>query len=195
MKHVHQRYLDRRVVRFDGHDVGHHVPPAAHDRVERQGIQGMIVAPARVPDGYKDIPVDRMAARQRLEASLDRMLADRFDRNHLLDAVESKLFGIGVEACTVGSHEFYLGYAIRRQLLLCLDMGHFHPTETVADKLSSVSLSVDRLLLHVSSPMRWDSDLPFAAIWEEFCARQSVPTGLTLISELERYQASVAGRG
>ncbi|RUS65034.1 L-rhamnose isomerase [Pseudorhodobacter sp. E13] len=109
-----------------------------------------------VPDGYKDIPVDRMAARQRLDASLDAMLATPHD--HLRDAVESKLFGIGVEACTVGSHEFYLGYAIRKQILLCLDMGHFHPTENIADKLSAVALSVPELLLHVSRPMRWDSD-------------------------------------
>ncbi|MFV0360213.1 L-rhamnose isomerase [Tropicimonas sp.] len=111
-----------------------------------------------VPDGYKDIPVDRMAARMRLEESLDRMFAVPFDRAHLLDAVESKLFGLGVEACTVGSHEFYFGYATRKGTLLCLDMGHFHPTENIADKLSAVSLSVDEMLLHVSRPMRWDSD-------------------------------------
>ena len=111
-----------------------------------------------VPDGYKDIPVDRMAARRRLEASLDAMTAESHDRTHMRDAVESKLFGIGVEACTVGSHEFYLGYAIRKDMVLCLDMGHFHPTENVADKLSSVALSVDEILLHVSRPMRWDSD-------------------------------------
>jgi L-rhamnose isomerase len=111
-----------------------------------------------VPDGYKDIPVDRMAARQRLQASLDAMFEPQHSTTHLLDAVESKLFGIGVEACTVGSHEFYLGYAIRKQILLCLDMGHFHPTENIADKLSSVALSVPELLLHVSRPMRWDSD-------------------------------------
>ncbi|QMU58202.1 MAG: L-rhamnose isomerase [Boseongicola sp.] len=111
-----------------------------------------------VPDGYKDTPINRYAARQRLEQSLDQMLADKHDKAHLLDAVESKLFGIGVEACTVGSHEFYLGYAIRKGTLLCLDMGHFHPTENVADKLSSVALSVDEILLHVSRPMRWDSD-------------------------------------
>jgi L-rhamnose isomerase len=109
-----------------------------------------------VPDGYKDIPIDRMAARKRLEASLDQILAD--PRNDMLDAVESKLFGIGVEACTVGSHEFYLGYAIRKGILLCLDMGHFHPTENIADKLSAVALSLEELLLHVSRPMRWDSD-------------------------------------
>lgn len=111
-----------------------------------------------VPDGSKDIPVDRMAARQRLWASLDRMLDRRHDPLALLDAVESKLFGIGLEAMTVGSHEFYLGYAVQKQIALCLDMGHFHPTESVADKLSAVALSVPDLLLHVSRPMRWDSD-------------------------------------
>lgn len=233
-----------------------------------------------VPDGSKDIPVDRMAARERLWASLDRMLTPQHDRADMLDAVESKLFGIGVEAMTVGSHEFYLGYAIHRRIALCLDMGHFHPTESVADKLSAVALSVPDLLLHVSRPMRWDSDhvillnddilamaqelvfagllprtrigldffdatisrtaawvigvrnmqkallralllpqdrlkaaeaaldftqrlalteelkdLPFAAIWAEHCARADRPTGATLVADLARYQASVAGRG
>ncbi|MDX1742462.1 MAG: L-rhamnose isomerase, partial [Ruegeria sp.] len=111
-----------------------------------------------VPDGMKDHPVDRMTPRARLENSLDLMLSEPFDTRHILDAVESKLFGIGVEAYTVGSHEFYLGYATRKGTLLCLDMGHFHPTENIADKLSSVALSVDEILLHVSRPMRWDSD-------------------------------------
>ncbi|MEP2029260.1 MAG: L-rhamnose isomerase [Paracoccaceae bacterium] len=111
-----------------------------------------------VPDGYKDTPVDRMSARARLEDSLDTMLAPPQDKAQMLDAVESKLFGIGVEACTVGSHEFYMGYAIRKGTLLCLDMGHFHPTENIADKLSAVALSLDEILLHVSRPMRWDSD-------------------------------------
>ncbi|WP_299960230.1 L-rhamnose isomerase [uncultured Roseobacter sp.] len=111
-----------------------------------------------VPDGYKDTPVDRMSARRRLEASLDAMLETRQDKADMLDAVESKLFGIGVEACTVGSHEFYFGYASRKGTLLCLDMGHFHPTENIADKLSAVALSVEEILLHVSRPMRWDSD-------------------------------------
>lgn len=111
-----------------------------------------------VPDGSKDTPVGRMAARMRLEASLDAMFADTLPRAHILDAVESKLFGIGVESMTVGSHEFYLGYAIRKGKALCLDMGHFHPTESVADKLSSVALSVGEILLHVSRPVRWDSD-------------------------------------
>lgn len=233
-----------------------------------------------VPDGYKDIPVDRMAARARLWQSLDAMMDRPQDRAQMIDAVESKLFGIGVEACTVGSHEFYLGYAARRDVVLCLDMGHFHPTESVADKLSAVAFSVQDILLHVSRPMRWDSDhvillnddilamaqelvfagllgrvrigldyfdatisrtaawvigvrnmqkallralllpqarlkaveagldhtarlmlteeakdLPFAAVWAEFCARQDVPVGSTLIGELERYQARVASRG
>lgn len=111
-----------------------------------------------VPDGSKDIPVDRMAARQRLQTSLDAMLTDPHPKSHLIDAVESKLFGIGVESMTVGSHEFYMGYAIRKAIALCLDMGHFHPTESVADKLSAVALSLDHILLHVSRPMRWDSD-------------------------------------
>lgn len=111
-----------------------------------------------VPDGYKDTPVDRMSARARLEASLDAMLTPPQSKVQMLDAVESKLFGIGVEACTVGSHEFYMGYAIRKGILLCLDMGHFHPTENIADKLSAVALSLDEILLHVSRPMRWDSD-------------------------------------
>ncbi|WP_299425096.1 L-rhamnose isomerase [uncultured Shimia sp.] len=232
-----------------------------------------------VPDGYKDNPIDRMAARARLEASLDAMLETKFDKKRMLDAVESKLFGIGVEACTVGSHEFYLGYAIRNSTVLCLDMGHFHPTENVADKLSSVALSVDEILLHVSRPMRWDSDhvilqnddilmmaqelvtsdllgrthigldffdatisrtaawvigtrnmqkallralllpiadlrqaednldftsrlvlteefkdLPFGAIWREFCDRQNVPTGQALFADLQTYQNGVSAR-
>jgi len=230
-----------------------------------------------VPDGYKDIPVDRMAARTRLEASLNAILADR--KTHMHDAVESKLFGIGVEACTVGSHEFYLGYAIRNKTLLCLDMGHFHPTESVADKLSAVALSLPEILLHVSRPMRWDSDhvillnddilamaqelvsadllartcigldffdatisrtaawvigtrnmqkallqallkpwrrlrqaedaldftarlamteelkdLPYGVVWSEFCSRNDVATGKTLIAALDTYQASVSSR-
>ncbi|MEL7133158.1 MAG: L-rhamnose isomerase [Pseudomonadota bacterium] len=233
-----------------------------------------------VPDGYKDTPIDRMAARQRLERSLDAMLAHAHNKAQMLDAVESKLFGIGVEACTVGSHEFYLGYAIRNGTLLCLDMGHFHPTENIADKLSAVALSLDEILLHVSRPMRWDSDhvillnddilqmaqelvsadllgrtrigldffdatisrtaawvigtrnmqkallralllpldhlrsaedrldfttrmavteevkdLPFGAIWHEFCDREGVPNGPALIKELEHYQNSVSDRG
>lgn len=111
-----------------------------------------------VPDGYKDTPADRLAPRQRLRDSLDQILAQPLDRLHNLDAVEAKLFGIGSESYVVGSHEFYLGYAAANQTLLCLDAGHFHPTETIADKISSVLLYVPELLLHVSRGVRWDSD-------------------------------------
>jgi len=111
-----------------------------------------------VPDGYKDIPVDRLGPRQRLAESLDTIFAEAIDPALHLDAVESKLFGIGAESYTVGSHEFYLGYAVSRRKLLCLDAGHFHPTETISEKISSVLMFCPRLLLHVSRPVRWDSD-------------------------------------
>jgi L-rhamnose isomerase len=111
-----------------------------------------------IPDGSKDIPVDRLSPRLRLRRSLDEIFARKFSRNHLLDAVESKLFGIGSESYVVGSHEFYMGYAIENDLLLCLDAGHFHPTETISDKISSMLLYLDEILLHVSRGIRWDSD-------------------------------------
>ena len=111
-----------------------------------------------IPDGSKDIPVDRKGPRERLKKSLDEIFAEKMDRKYLLDAVESKLFGIGSECYVVGSHEFYLGYAAQNDVLLCLDTGHFHPTEVVSDKISSVLTFVDQILLHVSRPVRWDSD-------------------------------------
>ena len=111
-----------------------------------------------VPDGFKDTPADRMGARTRLADSLDAVFEKSLPAKHLLDAVEPKLFGIGAEACTVGSAEFYLGYAITRKKLLCLDAGHFHPTETISDKISSVLLYLPEILLHVSRGVRWDSD-------------------------------------
>ena len=111
-----------------------------------------------IPDGYKDLPADRKAPRERLAASLDAVFAEPMDPKLNLDAVESKLFGIGSESYVVGSHEFYLGYAVTRQKLLCLDAGHFHPTESIADKISSVLQFVPALLLHVSRGVRWDSD-------------------------------------
>jgi L-rhamnose isomerase len=111
-----------------------------------------------IPDGYKDIPVDRSSPRERLADALDTIFAEKIDPTIHLDAVESKLFGIGAESYTVGSHEFYLGYAVSRQKLLCLDSGHFHPTETISEKISSVLMFCPRLLLHVSRPVRWDSD-------------------------------------
>jgi L-rhamnose isomerase len=111
-----------------------------------------------IPDGFKDTPVDRKTPRQMLKQSLDTILAETISPTHNLDAVESKLFGIASESYVVGSHEFYLGYAIENNVLLCLDSGHFHPTEVVSDKLSAVLLYVDELLLHVSRGVRWDSD-------------------------------------
>ena len=111
-----------------------------------------------VPDGYKDTPASRGAPRERLAESLDAVFAEPLDRRHILDAVECKLFGIGSESYVVGSHEFYLGYAITRNKVLCLDAGHFHPTEVISDKISSVLMYVPELLLHVSRGVRWDSD-------------------------------------
>jgi L-rhamnose isomerase len=111
-----------------------------------------------IPDGYKDTPFDRRRPREILRDSLDAVLAKPLDPRHNLDAVECKLFGLGVESYTVGSHEFYMGYATSRKILLCLDAGHFHPTETIADKISSTLLYLDEILLHASRGVRWDSD-------------------------------------
>ena len=111
-----------------------------------------------IPDGFKDIPADRLAPRQRLKESLDEILMEKLDSRCHLDAIESKLFGIGSESYVVGSHEFYMGYAIQNQTVLCLDAGHFHPTEVISNKISAISLFVEKMLLHVSRPVRWDSD-------------------------------------
>ncbi len=232
-----------------------------------------------IPDGYKDIPADRKAPRQRLEASLDAIFAEKIDPALNVDAVECKLFGIGSESYVVGSHEFYMGYAVKHQILLCLDAGHFHPTETIADKISSALQFVPEILLHVSRGVRWDSDhvvllddptraiaeelvrggflgrthigldffdasinriaawvigsratlkalllallepaaklraaedagdfatrlalieeakaLPFAAVWDEFCARQNVPVGVAWLDEVKCYEANVLAK-
>jgi L-rhamnose isomerase len=111
-----------------------------------------------IPDGSKDTPIDRNGYRIQLKKSLDEAMAIDYPKEHMKDAVESKLFGIGVESMTVGSHDFYLGYAIKNNKLICLDNGHFHPTEQVGDKISSCLQFVDEVLLHVTRPVRWDSD-------------------------------------
>ena len=110
------------------------------------------------PDGYKDIPIDREAPRYRMMTALDEVFADQYDEKYTRDALESKVFGIGAESYTVGSNEFCLGYAVSRRKMYCLDAGHFHPTEVISDKIPSTLLFTDRLLLHVSRPVRWDSD-------------------------------------
>ncbi|MCA9899786.1 MAG: L-rhamnose isomerase [Anaerolineales bacterium] len=116
-----------------------------------------------IPDGYKDTPVNRRVHRDLLKQSLDKVFAQPLDAKYNLDAVEAKLFGIGSESYVVGSHEFYMGYAVAaltggRQTLLCLDAGHFHPTEVISDKISSALTFLDEVLLHVSRGVRWDSD-------------------------------------
>ena len=111
-----------------------------------------------IPDGSKDIPVDRYGHRQQLKKSLDEIFAEDFPEEYLKDAVESKLFGIGAESMTVGSHDFYLSYAAKNNKMICIDNGHFHPTEQAGDKISAVLDFVPGILLHVTRPVRWDSD-------------------------------------
>lgn len=111
-----------------------------------------------IPDGYKDIPADRMAPRARLKDSLDQILSIDYDKSKVLVAVESKVFGIGMESYTVGSHEFYMNYAAQNGILCLLDNGHYHPTEMVSDKIPSMLLFNEKLALHVTRPVRWDSD-------------------------------------
>ncbi|MFA6665751.1 MAG: L-rhamnose isomerase [Armatimonadota bacterium] len=111
-----------------------------------------------IPDGEKDVPVDRFSPRERLLESLDDIYSVKYPHTQVKDAVESKLFGIGSESFVVGSHEFYMGYAMKSGIMVCLDLGHFHPTESVADKISAVLQFSDEVLLHVSRGVRWDSD-------------------------------------
>lgn len=111
-----------------------------------------------IPDGIKDLPADRWLYREHLKNSLNEIFKEKVDAKLVLDAVEAKLFGIGSEAYVVGSHEFYLAYAAQNKIALCLDSGHFHPTEQVSDKISSVLTFVDEILLHVTRGIRWDSD-------------------------------------
>ena len=111
-----------------------------------------------IPDGSKDTSVDRYTHRALLKQSLDEIFEDAYPSEYLKDSIESKLFGIGAESMTVGSHDFYLGYAVKNNKLICLDNGHFHPTEQVGDKISACLQFVDELMLHVTRPVRWDSD-------------------------------------
>ena len=111
-----------------------------------------------IPDGYKDIPADRLAPRARLKDSLDQIISIPYDKSKVYIAVESKVFGIGLESYTVGSHEFYMNYAARNGILCLLDNGHYHPTEVVSDKISSMLVFYDKLALHVTRAVRWDSD-------------------------------------
>jgi L-rhamnose isomerase len=123
-----------------------------------QALGSPCVTNVWIPDGMKDTPIDRRGPRRRLAESLDAIFAEPLDPAHNLDAVEGKLFGLGSESYVVGSHEFYLGYAVSRKKLLCLDAGHYHPTEVVSDKISAVLNVLDEILLHVSRGVRWDSD-------------------------------------
>jgi len=111
-----------------------------------------------IPDGSKDTPVDRMGLRKLLKKSLDEIFMVKYPKKYLKDSIESKLFGIGSESMVVGSHDFYLGYAVQNNTMITLDNGHFHPTEQVGDKISSILLYIDELLLHLTRGVRWDSD-------------------------------------
>lgn len=229
-----------------------------------------------IPDGYKDTPADRFGPRARLKDALDEILAVEYDKRYLIDTVESKVFGIGVESYTVGSHEFYMNYAATGKAICLLDNGHYHPTEVVSDKIPSMLLFSDKVALHVTRGVRWDSDhvvilddelkeiakeivrcdaldrviialdyfdasinrvlawatgvrnmqkallfalllphaalkelqddgnfsrllalneelkcYPFAAVWDELCARQDIPVGEKWIDEVEKYEKDI----
>ncbi len=148
-------HRDERVRRFW---IGHGVACRRIAGAMGEALGSPCVTNLWVPDGSRDTPVDRRGPRERLERSLDEVFAERFEPARLADSVEPKLFGIGSESYVAGSLEFYLGYAVRRNKLLCLDMGHFHPTETVSDKISSVLAWLEGIVLHASRGVRWDSD-------------------------------------
>jgi len=146
-----------------------------------------------IADGMKDVPADRMSYRERLRDSLDDIFGKKYNRKHMVDAVESKLFGIGSESFVPGSFEFYMGYAVKHNLALCLDSGHYHPTETIADKISSVLLFLDNVLLHVSRGVRWDSDhVTNLTDDTQLIARECVKAGLDRIfCALDYFDASI----
>ncbi len=136
-----------------------HVKSAIHvAEYMAKELEDVVLFNIWIPDGFKDIPVDRIGPRRRLKESLDDILSMQYDRSLVNVAVESKVFGIGVESYTVGSHEFYLNYAAKNDILCLLDNGHFHPTEVVSDKLSSMLLFFDQVALHITRAVRWDSD-------------------------------------
>ncbi len=146
-----------------------------------------------VADGMKDTPAQRLMFRQRLKDALDEIFEVKYLKSCLVDSVESKLFGIGTESFVPGSFEFYLGYAIKNNLTLCLDSGHFHPTETIADKISSVLLYIDNILLHVSRGIRWDSD-HVAALSDDtkMIARECIVSGINRVfCALDYFDASI----
>lgn len=144
-------------------------------------------------DGMKDTPADRMTYRKRLLESLDEIFETKYDKAHLVDAVESKLFGIGSESFVPGSFEFYMGYAVKNSLALCLDAGHYHPTETISDKISSALLYLDNILLHVSRGVRWDSDHIVTLTDDtKLIARECVNSGLDhIFCALDFFDASI----
>lgn len=111
-----------------------------------------------IPDGSKDVTVDRLLYRKNLEESLDKVFEYKANPEYMQDCIESKLFGIGAESFTVGSHEFYMGYGIKNNVIVTLDSGHFHPTEIISDKISSLLLFLPEIMLHVTRGVRWDSD-------------------------------------
>jgi L-rhamnose isomerase len=111
-----------------------------------------------IPDGSKDVTVNRLKHRELLVGSLDEILKKKYTGKEAADSLESKVFGIGSESYVVGSHEFYMGYAVKNNMMYCLDMGHFHPTESVGDKISSMLLFIPELMTHISRGIRWDSD-------------------------------------
>lgn len=146
-----------------------------------------------IADGMKDTPADRFKYRSILKDSLDEIFEKEFSKDYLADAVESKLFGIGSESFVPGSSEFYLGYAVKNDKVLCLDSGHFHPTETIADKISSVLQYVDKILLHVSRGVRWDSDHVTALTDDtKLIARECVRSGMDRVYyALDYFDASI----
>jgi len=111
-----------------------------------------------IPDGSKDLTVNRLQYRQNLKDSLDKIFEYKTNDAYMKDCIESKLFGVGLESYTVGSHEFYMGYGVKNNVVVTLDSGHFHPTEVISDKISSLLLFLPEVMLHVSRGVRWDSD-------------------------------------